>query len=502
MGWLENWLDNLLMGGGEGKVMDLSLIEEKIPIDKNLEAGQKRSEKARKENEEEEKAEDGLKHVIDTAKLKCDLCTTPQGDLKVNFDTPTIQDKKIATIKEKDMTSLIFKGNCKKSPNSSSPCASVMQLGDWKDVGTSLIQDQPPLLLKSTIKCNYGGVDIAITDCGQKCEPEEIDVVGVPVPEVEIVYVNGHFYNEDGTFEGKVDKKENSGSINDVYTCTGKSKTKDKDGKEIDVYDGIKLLKENDENITHSHFCYIAYVIKMEAGDEDLKELKCIAYTSFNRSKNIKTKWKQLLATAYSSVGNKQELKDTNNKEKDKLTRKAIFYVLNGEDDLTNGAEFWDGTDFLAWGNSETNPYNKLGQNKFDEYKFIEIPKDIYDSFLAANGSSTRYGDKGNHSENDDKGTHEHIKKKIKKPILDKDKKPVLGKDGKPTFEEVEVPSKIKYKIPAADFENQDYWVSGSFYYETGVNQTYGISGTVNAGKSIFWKRTKTRLTSETPPKK
>lgn len=42
------------------------------------------------------------------------------------------------------------------------------------------IQDQPPLLLKSTIKCNYGDVDSAITDCGQKCEPEEIDVVGAP----------------------------------------------------------------------------------------------------------------------------------------------------------------------------------------------------------------------------------------------------------------------------------------------------------------------------------
>lgn len=144
-----------------------------------------------KENEKDkDKAVEGLLHVIDTAKLKCDLCTTPEGDLKVNFDTPTIQDKKTATIKEKDMTSLIFKGNCKKSPNSSSPCASVMQLGDWKDTGTSLIQDQPPLLLKSTIKCNYGGVDIVITDCRQKCEPEEIDVAGVPVPREEKVDVD------------------------------------------------------------------------------------------------------------------------------------------------------------------------------------------------------------------------------------------------------------------------------------------------------------------------
>jgi len=112
--------------------------------------------------------------VIDGAKLQCTLCTNPVGDLKVNFDTPTIQDKKTATVKERDMKSLIFKGNCKKSPQSSSPCASVMQLGDWKNVGTLKIQEQFPLLLKSAIKCNYGGVDIKITDCGQRSEPENI----------------------------------------------------------------------------------------------------------------------------------------------------------------------------------------------------------------------------------------------------------------------------------------------------------------------------------------
>lgn len=137
----------------------------------NNEYKQKKNEEA----EEKEKASDALKMVIDGAKLKCDLCTNLVGDLKVNFDTPTTQDKKTATVKEKDMKSLIFKGNCKKSPQSSSPCASVMQLGDWKDVGTSKIQEQFPLLLKSTIKCNYGGADIKITDCGQRSEPENID---------------------------------------------------------------------------------------------------------------------------------------------------------------------------------------------------------------------------------------------------------------------------------------------------------------------------------------
>jgi hypothetical protein len=131
----------------------------------------------KEERKTEEKAADSFKMVIDGAKLQCTLCTNPVGDLKVNFDTPTIQNKKTATVKEKDMRSLIFKGNCNKSPQSSSPCASVMQLGSWKNVGTSKIQEQFPLLLKSTIKCNYGGVDIKITDSGQLSEPEDIALI-------------------------------------------------------------------------------------------------------------------------------------------------------------------------------------------------------------------------------------------------------------------------------------------------------------------------------------
>ncbi|UTN02198.1 DUF4280 domain-containing protein [Flavobacterium bizetiae] len=133
-----------------------------------------REQEVEAEREKEEKAADDLKLVIDTAKLQCDLCTNPIGDLKVNFRTPTIQGKKTATVKEKDMKSLIFKGNCKKSPQSSSPCASVMQLGDWKDIGNMKVQGQFPLLLKSTIKCNYGGTDIKIIDCAQRNEPSDI----------------------------------------------------------------------------------------------------------------------------------------------------------------------------------------------------------------------------------------------------------------------------------------------------------------------------------------
>ena len=36
----------------------------------------------RKMREEKENAEDGLKFVIDGAKIRCDLCTVPDGDLK------------------------------------------------------------------------------------------------------------------------------------------------------------------------------------------------------------------------------------------------------------------------------------------------------------------------------------------------------------------------------------------------------------------------------------
>lgn len=185
MGRISDWLDNFLMGGDEGKVVDVTSIEEQIPIEKHLEAGKLRIEEARKENKEKEDAEDGLKFVIDGAKLKCDLCTVPEGDLKVNYDTPSTQDKRTATIVEKDKKSVIFKGNCKKSPQSASPCVSVMKLADWKDVGTVYFQDKFPLLLKSTIKCEYGGVDIKITDCAQRNVVEKIDTTGAPVPDME-----------------------------------------------------------------------------------------------------------------------------------------------------------------------------------------------------------------------------------------------------------------------------------------------------------------------------
>ncbi len=145
----------------------------------------------REEREKEDKVSEDLKLVIDMAKIQCTLCTNPQGILKVNFDTPTTQDKLTATVVEKDMRSLIFTGTCTKSPNSAAPCASVMQLGDWKDVGTLKVQDQFPLLKKSTIPCNYGGSTIEITDSGQRSEPAEVPP-GAPLPKKDEIYKCEH----------------------------------------------------------------------------------------------------------------------------------------------------------------------------------------------------------------------------------------------------------------------------------------------------------------------
>ena len=136
----------------------------------------------KEERNEEEAVAEGLKLVIDQAKIKCDFCVNPEGVLKVNFDTPTTQDKKTATVVEKDMKSLIFTGNCKKSPNMALPCASVMQLGEWQNTGTLLVQDKSPLLKQSTIPCLYGGSTIEITDSGQRNVPSNVTTAAAPIP--------------------------------------------------------------------------------------------------------------------------------------------------------------------------------------------------------------------------------------------------------------------------------------------------------------------------------
>jgi hypothetical protein len=147
--------------------------------------------KVREKEKEKEKAEEDQQFVIDMAVIECMLCTVPMGMLKVNFDTPTIQNKKIATVKEKDNKSLMFMGTCLKSPNAAAPCTGVMQLGEWQDTGTILVQDEKPLLKKSTIMCNYGGSTITIKKSGQINVPSAIEpAVKSPKEILSAVWIN------------------------------------------------------------------------------------------------------------------------------------------------------------------------------------------------------------------------------------------------------------------------------------------------------------------------
>lgn len=286
---------------------------------------------------------------------------------------------------------------------------------------------------------------------------------------------DGYFYSSNGEFLGK------EGSSDKTFLAKSYEKTKDAKTDKVT----IKYKETVDLDMTHDDFCYVGGIIKHEAGKNDLTELKCIAFASHNEATNTKKTWKSLLASSYSSVPNKdsQKLKDnteskTDSDKKSDTTRKAMISVLTKEEDITNGATFWDGTDFLAWGTDENkfDSATKVGHNKFKEYKFIEIPKAVYDTFLDANKNAPRtYTMRVAHDTKKCSGTHEHI-------VTKKGDKEI---------------NKIKYPMPAAIFENEDYWSASYFYYETGVKTTYGLSATISAGRSIFWKKTKNRIGSE-----
>ncbi|ABG57949.1 DUF4280 domain-containing protein [Cytophaga hutchinsonii] len=125
-------------------------------------------EKETSESKKQEKAKGDQKLVINGAKVQCALCTNPLGTLLVTYDTPSLQGMPIATEKDNGKPNILFVGCCMKSPNAATPCTAVIQAGKWKDTGSFKVQNQSPLLLKSTNTCSYGGVDIKITDSGQR----------------------------------------------------------------------------------------------------------------------------------------------------------------------------------------------------------------------------------------------------------------------------------------------------------------------------------------------
>lgn len=176
----------------------------------------------RKLREEKEDVQDGLKFVISGAKIKCDLCTIPNGDLIANYDTPSIQDKRVITVVENHKMSLLFTGKCKKSFMNSSPCTSVMKLGKWKNPGTVYFQDELAVLLRSTIKCEYGGVDIKIWDSGQRNEINNLDTTGLALPNIKLSNIFSMQFLDENNTVLKQEILENFGYITATNILYGK----------------------------------------------------------------------------------------------------------------------------------------------------------------------------------------------------------------------------------------------------------------------------------------
>ena len=237
----------------------------------------------------------------------------------------------------------------------------------------------------------------------------------------------GDYYTNKGVWLGTDNKKDDL-----TYLASEK-----KNGKFINA---IKL------GIAHSDFKRLANIIYHEAGTDDEKEALWLSHTVKNRAAAQKKTMLGLLLTAYSSVSKSDKQKGLSvldNSNKAKAVRAGVIDALINTTDPTNGAQFWDGTDFLAWGLSSP---NGTPQNKFEEYHTITIPQDIYNDFLKSQrsiypkGTVTYYGE--------------------------------------------------KYTIPASVFTNKANWENGSFTYSwpNASGALYNLKATGTAGHSIFWR--------------
>lgn len=239
----------------------------------------------------------------------------------------------------------------------------------------------------------------------------------------------GHYYDFEGNYLG-------TDSLDDekVYIATNLDSTKL--GKE-------RFVLARDLGVKHYQFAVAANIIRHESVDGEELEVLYIAHTVHNRAMELEGEMYSLLMTGYSSVPRrlKKEMRTDDSRFGSNNTRAAVIDVLLGKPDPTDGATFWDGTDFLAWGLRSP---NGTPQNKFEEYKSIEIPMDVFYEYL-----------------------HRHC-----------DKYP---------WDYVRYYGRT-YQFPAKVFTVEDHWVGQSFKYNTGADVPYGIKATVTAGLTIFWK--------------
>jgi hypothetical protein len=166
-----------------------------------------------------------------------------------------------------------------------------------------------------------------------------------------IINVNGHFYNKDGTFEGKINEPDFEGSVEDVYVCDGKSTQKNKNGNDLVTYNNTKLLKENDVKITHEKFINLASTVYGESsayrdnvGIEKELTFEMFAIASVHKVNKI----------AYGANSEQAKLFKSTNIEERNGTKKqlaigAIIFSLTSDLDPSNGATMWDGAEQAAF---------------------------------------------------------------------------------------------------------------------------------------------------------
>ncbi len=209
--------------------------------------------------------------------------------------------------------------------------------------------------------------------------------------------------------------------------------------------DGRTIYTRHDLGITHTQFQIISNIVRQEGDTNDGEEYLWIAHASNNRARATNTTLFRLLMSGYSSVEDKTGLATTNRSFVANASRASVMHVLLGGSDPTNGAQFWDGTDFLAWG---LNSPNGTPHNKFEEYSQITIGRHIYTNYLSAQqsnwGATARYGNK-------------------------------------------------RYNLPADVFRGNANWKTDGkysvyFQYNTGVRRRPQLTATGTAGRSIFWR--------------
>lgn len=137
----------------------------------------KEARKAKKKENEWHDPNEQIKYVNEQGKVSCTFCSSLIGDVKVTSAEVKLQDALWATAGDKNGAANIqFKGMCNhpKWGKYKPPCSGVIQLGEWKDLSSTIIDSQPALLRKSTIPCNISGLDIKIEHSGQRAVLEEL----------------------------------------------------------------------------------------------------------------------------------------------------------------------------------------------------------------------------------------------------------------------------------------------------------------------------------------